>query len=60
MSNIRVNPDSEWVREFKLELKSNNGYCPCKLFKNKDTKCICKDFKEQKTGWCECGYLYKE
>lgn len=41
---------------------ANAGYCPCKLFKNDDTKCMCKQFREQiaqqKPGECECG-LYQ-
>lgn len=60
MSKITINPDNEWVKEFKKELKANSGHCPCKLIKNKDTKCMCKDFKEQSIGWCECGLYFKE
>lgn len=60
MSKITINPDSEWVKEFKRELKINGGHCPCKLIKNKDTKCMCKEFKEQDSGWCECGLYLKE
>jgi len=40
-------------------LKANNGYCPCKIIKNEDTKCICKEFMEQDLGECHCG-LYKK
>ena len=38
MSKITINPDSDWVKEFKKELKANSGHCPCKLIKNKATK----------------------
>jgi len=41
---------------------ANAGYCPCKLFKNDDTKCMCKQFRDQvarhEAGECECG-LYE-
>ena len=41
-------------------LKNNDGYCPCKLQKNEDTKCICKEFREQESGVCHCGLYKKE
>ena len=41
-------------------LKENSNYCPCKTEKTKDTKCICKEFREQKDGWCHCGLYYKD
>lgn len=25
-----------------------------------DTKCMCKEFREQESGWCHCGLYYKE
>ena len=38
----------------------NNGYCPCAVFKTPDTKCICKEFREQQTpGKCHCGRYEK-
>lgn len=43
-------------------VKDNNGYCPCKLLRNDDTKCMCKQFRDQvarqEAGECECG-LYE-
>lgn len=37
-------------------VKANNGYCPCAVIKNEDTKCICKEFREQTVpGLCRCG-----
>lgn len=41
-------------------IKDNGGYCICAVSKNEDTKCMCKDFREQETsGTCHCG-LYKK
>ena len=49
------------VTEIKKKLKENGGYCPCRLTKNEDTKCPCKEFREQtETGECHCGLYYKE
>ena len=53
---IKVSDNKEVVEEVRKKLKENSGYCPCKLFKNEDTKCICKEFREQtELGECHCG-----
>lgn len=57
---IRSNPNRELVKEIREKLKENDGYCPCKIVKNKDTKCICKEFIEQGLGPCHCGLYIKE
>lgn len=45
----------------KALVQANDGYCPCAVVKEPDTKCICKDFREQKTpGLCHCGRYMKE
>ena len=59
MCKIILNPDNEYVREIKKKLKSNNGYCPCALVKNPDTKCMCKEFREMDEGMCHCGLYIK-
>lgn len=40
-------------------VKQNNGYCPCAISKNEDTKCMCKEFREQEAGDCHCGRFRK-
>lgn len=57
---IKVNPDKKLVEEIRKKLVENAGYCPCKIEKNPDTKCMCKDFREQKKGECHCGLYIKE
>lgn len=56
---IMQNPDREYAAEVRKRLKENNGYCPCALTKTKDTKCKCKNFRDQvsrgETGSCICG-----
>ena len=44
----------------KALVRQNNGYCPCAVIQNEDTKCPCKDFREQKEpGLCHCGRFEK-
>ena len=45
-------------------LKRTGGYCPCRLEQTEDTKCMCKEFKEQIAdpnfeGFCHCMLYYK-
>ena len=49
MRVVEVN-DQEVVSEIREQLKANDGYCPCRLNKTPDTKCMCKEFREQKSG----------
>lgn len=52
---------NENVDKIEEALKNNNGYCPCKLQKSDDTKCICKEFREStEVGNCHCGLYHKE
>lgn len=57
---IIKNPDTEYANEILKKIKDNNGYCPCSLVKNKDTKCMCKEFREMESGACHCGLYIKE
>lgn len=58
---IFLNPDKSIVEDVRRRLKENEGYCPCRLVKNKDTKCMCKEFVEQSiSGECHCGLYIKE
>ena len=56
---IKVNDDKELVKEIRERLKENDGYCPCRIEKTKDTKCMCKEFREQVEGECHCGLYIK-
>ena len=56
---IIVNPDEDYVKIVKQKLKENNGYCPCRTIKTDDTRCICKEFREQSEGECHCGLYIK-
>lgn len=52
--------NEEVKSKIKEGLKQTGGYCPCSLIQNDDTKCLCKEFREQQTeGSCHCG-LYEK
>ena len=62
---IRLNEDKEIVKNIKAGLKKRGGYCPCKIQKTEDNKCICKEFRQQIEdpdfeGYCHCLLYYKE
>lgn len=58
---ITINPDREHVDKIRGLLRKSGNYCPCNLKKNDDTRCMCKEFREQETtGWCHCKLYYKE
>lgn len=56
---IIQNPDREYAADVKRRVKDNGGFCPCRLVKNAYTKCMCKEFREQKSGMCHCGLYIK-
>ena len=45
--------------EIAAAVQKNDGYCPCMRTKTPDTKCMCKEFREQKEGICHCGLYQK-
>ena len=56
---IRLNEDKELVAQIREGLRRRGGYCPCRLEKTEDNKCICKEFREQMKdpnfeGYCHC------
>lgn len=53
------NPDRELFLKVLADVKANDGYCPCMIEKDEDTKCMCKVAREE--GICVCGlYVKKE
>ena len=57
---VKPNPNkAEFNRIFDM-VKNNDGYCPCRIKKIEDTKCMCKEFREQtEEGFCLCGLYQK-
>lgn len=65
MAKIRLNEDKEIVNTVKAGLKAKDGYCPCRIGKKEEYKCMCQEFKEQIAdpdfeGYCHCQLYYKE
>lgn len=61
---ITLNPNKEIVETVKAGLKARDGYCPCVREKSEDTKCMCKEFRQQIKdpdfeGFCHCMLYYK-
>lgn len=61
---ITLNPDKEIVRSVKEGLAKKGGYCPCRMEKTEDNKCMCKEFRKQIAdsnfeGYCHCMLYYK-
>lgn len=56
---IELNTDKKQVKRIKHAIKENNGYCPCKINKIEDNRCICKEFRDKVSsgyhGLCHCG-----
>lgn len=60
--NLKIipNPDKEKRMEVAQAVKANDGYCPCELQRTPETKCKCKNFREQDyEGECCCGLWVK-
>ena len=61
---ITLNPDKEVVQTVKEGLKRTGGYCPCRLERTEDNRCMCREFREQIAdpdfeGYCHCMLYYK-
>lgn len=62
---VRLNEDKEVVARIKEGLKRTGGYCPCRLARTEENKCMCKEFRNQIKdpdfeGYCHCMLYYKE
>lgn len=61
---VRLNEDAELVEKLKAALEKKDGYCPCRIARTPENKCICKEFREQIAdpefeGYCHCMLYYK-
>lgn len=62
---IRLNENKEVVESVKEGLRRTGGYCPCRLARTEDFKCMCCEFRDQIAdpdyeGYCHCLLYYKE
>ena len=61
---VTLNSDSETVRVVQEGLKKTGGYCPCRVVRTEDNKCMCREFRDQIKdpefeGFCHCMLYYK-
>ena len=61
---VRLNENQEVVNAVKEGLKRTGGYCPCRVQKTEETRCICREFRDQINdpdfeGYCHCMLYYK-
>jgi len=62
---VRLNENAELVASVKEGLERTGGYCPCRLERTEENKCMCREFREQIKdenfeGYCHCLLYYKE
>lgn len=59
---IKQYADQELAKEIRAAIKEAQGHCPCvvEAFRNADTKCMCKEFREAPINTiCTCGLYIK-
>lgn len=56
---IKVTDDKELEKEVRAALAKNDGYCPCKLTRVPENKCVCEEFRQSGLGECHCGLYIK-
>ena len=62
---VTFNEDAEVVKMVKEGLEKTGGYCPCRLERTEENKCICAEFRKQIAdpdyiGYCHCMLYYKD
>lgn len=62
---VRFNEDKKVVEEIQEGLRQKDGYCPCKVGKLPENKCMCEEFRQSIAdpnfeGYCHCKLYYKE
>lgn len=61
---ITFNENKEVVQAVQEGLKRTGGYCPCRMERTEENKCMCKEFRDQIKdpnfeGYCHCYLYYK-
>lgn len=61
---ITLNPDSDIVATVRAGLERTGGYCPCRLARTEENRCMCEEFRAQINdpdfeGFCHCMLYYK-
>lgn len=61
---VRLNEDTEIVERVREGLKAKGGFCPCRVGKKEEYRCMCQEFRDQIAdpefeGYCHCMLYYK-
>ncbi|MGN1305845.1 MAG: ferredoxin-thioredoxin reductase catalytic domain-containing protein [Oscillospiraceae bacterium] len=61
---VKLNDNTEVVARVKEGLKRTGGYCPCRLQRTEENRCMCREFRDQIAdpnfeGFCHCMLYYK-
>ena len=61
---ITLNENKEVVQAVQEGLKRTGGYCPCRMERTEENKCMCKEFRDkikdpEFEGFCHCYLYYK-
>lgn len=61
---ITLNPNADVVNTVRKGLERTGGYCPCRLERTEDMRCMCREFRDQIKdpnfeGYCHCLLYYK-
>lgn len=61
---VKENENKEIVKTIRDGLKRTGGYCPCRLQRTPENKCMCEEFRKQIAdpdfeGYCHCLLYYK-
>ena len=61
---VKYNDNKEIVEKIKKGLQKTGGYCPCRIERTEENKCMCKEFRDQIAdpdyeGYCHCMLYYK-
>ena len=62
---IRLNEDKQVFATVREGLIAKGGFCPCRVGKKPEYKCMCEEFRNQIAdpnyeGFCHCKLFYKE
>ena len=61
---IKMTDDLQTRAAVLRAIADNDGYCPCSIACTEDTKCMCKEFRDQIKdpnfeGYCHCLLYFK-
>ena len=64
MKKVEFNKDEETVKMIQDGLARTGGYCPCRVQRTEENKCMCQEFRNQINdpdfeGYCHCMLYYK-